>query len=339
VPEDLVWYFREWGPTEFHTSPLYTALSPLVADDDALLAHLAARTPGVHPTVLLFAAVHDVVLRHPDDELAAWFPSVVGDAARDPDDAGPAFRAFCAAHGDELGRLVRMRMVQTNVARRAVALRYGLSRIPADDPVRLIEVGASAGILLRHDRYRLQLGESVVGPTDATVHVTSEWRSADPSPDLAAGPSLAGVVGVDLHPMDPTSAEDRSWLRALIWPENAERAAQLEAALAVVAADPPRVLAGDVVDLAEQLDAELPPDEPRVVFHSAVRGHIPADHQPAFDDAIRRLGTNAPLTELSMESRDPGDPQSESDDPAFLLKLDGEPLAHVEAHGAWIEPV
>jgi hypothetical protein len=339
MAEDLVWLFREWGPVEFHTSPLYAALSPLVVDDGAMLAHVAARRPGVHPTVLFFGAVHDVVLRHPDDELAAFFPSVVGDAARPPEEAAGAFRAFCTAHEAELGELVRTRMVQTNVVRRAVALRHGLSRLPDHGPVHLVEVGASAGILLRHDRYRLQLGDQLVGPADAEVHVTSEWRSAEPAPDLSAGPPVAAVVGVDLHPMDPTSAADRRWLRALIWPEDVERAAQLDAALAVVTADPPRLLAGDIADLADRLDAELPAGEPRVVFHSAVRGHVAPEDQPAFDDAVKRLGTRAPLSELSLESGLHDDPRTASEDPHFLLKLDGRPLAFVEGHGAWIEPV
>jgi hypothetical protein len=282
------------------------------------------------------------VLTHPDEELAAFFPSVVDDPPP-PEGAGPAFRDFCAAHLDDLGTLLRTRMVQTNVVRRGVAMRYGLSQVPGTDPVHLVEVGASAGILLRHDRYRLQLGDRTVGPDDATVHVTSEWRGAGPAPDIAAGPALAGVLGADLHPMDPTSAEDRRWLRALVWPENHPQAAELEAALAVVAADPPRIVAGDIRDLADQLDAELPPGQPRVAYHSATRGHLPADEQSAFDDAVDRLGTSAPLTVLSVESPHSGDPRSDSDDPHFVLRMRqageaGRDLAYVEGHGAWIEP-
>ena len=292
----------------------------------------------MHPTVLLFGAVHDVVLRNPDDVLAAFFPSVVGDAARPPDDAGPAFRAFCATHVDELGELVRTRMVQTNVVRRAVALRFGLTHVPFD-AVHLVEVGSSAGILLRHDRYRLRLDDEAVGPEDATVDVRAEWRGDGPAPALTSGPTLTDVVGVDLHPRDPTSDDDRRWLRALVWPEDLERAAQLTAALDVVAADPPRLVAGDIRDLADGLDAELPADEPRVVFHAATRGHLPGDEHPSFDDAVRRLGTSGPLAVLAMETAHRDEPRSDSSDPHFLLQIDGRPLAFVEAHGAWIEPV
>lgn len=281
--------------------------------------------------------MHDVVLRNPDDELAAYFPSVVGSDAQPPDGAAPAFGAFCANHLDELGGLVRTRMVQTNVVRRAVGLRYGLAHVPFDE-VHLVEVGASAGILLRHDRFRLRLGERVVGPDDAPLELHGEWRGTSPVPSLDR-PAVAGVLGVDLHPIDPTSADQRRWLRALIWPEDLARAAQLEAALAVVAADPPRLVQGDIRDLAAQLDAELPAGEPRVAYHSAVRGHVPADEQQAFDDAVRLLGTSAPLAVLSIETAREGEPISESTDPNFLLALDGRPLAHVEAHGAWVHPV
>ena len=234
-------------------------------------------------------------------------------------------------------------MVQTNVVRRAVALRHGLTRVPSDGEIHLIEVGTSAGILLRHDRYRLRLGDQVVGPDDATVDVASEWRGRTRRPPWTRGRAIASALGVDLNPLDPTSEDDRRWLRALVWPENLERAAQLEAALAVVAADPPRVVQGDIGDLAEGLDAELPPDEPRVVFHAATRGHVPSDGLQAFDDGIATLGTRAPLTVLAMESPRHDRPRSASDDPHFALTMthgDAAPvdLAFVEAHGAWIEP-
>ena len=149
--DELIALFREWAPWEFRASPLYATLSPLVADDDALLDLIEQRRPGIHPTVLFFGAVHHLVLGDPDEGLAAFFPSVVGDAAAPVEEAGPVFQAFCSDHLDELAELVRTRMVQTNVVRRAVALRYGLTHVAADRPVHLVEVGASAGILLRQD--------------------------------------------------------------------------------------------------------------------------------------------------------------------------------------------
>jgi hypothetical protein len=298
----------------------------------------------VHPTVLFFGAVHHLVLSDPDEELAAFFPSVAGADTRPPTEAGPAFLAFCDTHLEALGELVRSRMVQTNIVRRAVALRFGLAHVAGDDGVHLIEVGTSAGILLRHERFRLRLDDQVVGPADAPVDVASEWRGSAPPLDLDGAPGIRSAVGVDLHPIDVTSAGERRWLRALVWPENHAQATELETALSVVASDPPPVLTGDIRDLAAQVDAELPSGEPRVVFHAATRGHVPADEQPAFDAAVAALGTSAPLTVLAMESPRPAEPKSTSTDPHFLLRLTHgdaapQPLAFVEAHGAWIEPV
>ncbi|HYF45846.1 MAG TPA: DUF2332 domain-containing protein [Acidimicrobiales bacterium] len=344
MPEDLPWIFREWAPIEFHTSPLYAALSPLVAEDPDLLELVAARNPGVHPTVLFFGAVHHLVLDAPDEELAAFFPSVAGDDARPPGEAAPAFQAFCAAHLDELRHLVRTRFVQTNIARRAVALRFALTHVVADGPVDLVEVGASAGVLLSQHRFRLRLGDQVVGPPDAAIDVASEWRADGPAPDLTRVPSIDQRIAVDRHPVDPTSADDRRWLRALVWPENLAQAHQLEAALGVVAEDPPRIVAGDIGDVADRVAASIPDGRPRVVFHAATRGHVPQDQHQAFDDAVTRVGRNGPLTVLSMETRAPDQPGSDSSDPHFVLTRredDGpaEVLAFVEAHGAWIEPV
>jgi hypothetical protein len=314
-----------------------------VADRPELLEIVARRRPGIQPTILFFAALHHLVLRHSDEDLAAWYPSVVGDDARPADGAGPAFLAFCAAHHDELDELVRTRMVQTNVVRRSTALRFALAVVAqrSSEPVHLVEVGTSAGIHLRQDRFRIRLGDQVSGPADPALELVCEWRGDGPPPDLSIQPTIASATGVDLHPVDARSEEDRRWLRALVWPENLAAAAELEAALRVVADDPPRMLTGDIVDLAPQLDREL--DGTRVVFHAATRGHVPPDRRAAFDDAIAALGTGGPLAHVAMETPHRGEPRSASSDPHHVLTLtwrDEPPaaLAYVEAHAAWIEP-
>ena len=82
-------------------SPLYAQVCALVAESPALLA-LAARSAEETPMVFL-AAIHDELLREPDDELAAYYPTVGG--RRAPDAAlGPALERFCAAREERLAR-------------------------------------------------------------------------------------------------------------------------------------------------------------------------------------------------------------------------------------------
>jgi hypothetical protein len=46
-------------------------------------------------------------------------------------------------------------------------------------------------------------------------------------------PKVVARVGVDLDPVDVTDADDARWLRACLWPDQPERAARLEAEMAL----------------------------------------------------------------------------------------------------------
>src|SRR6185436_16298632 len=129
--------------------------------------------------------------------------------------------------------------------KRALALRLGLVAIGrrVGEPILLIEVGASAGLLLRFDRYGYMLGGRRFGDVGSPVQVESEWRGDVAVPDLDALPTLASVTGIDLNPLDARDEDDRRWLEALVWPENRGEAELLRRALAVVAEDPPVIRA------------------------------------------------------------------------------------------------
>jgi len=102
--------------------------------------------------------------------------SLVGEEALPPEGAGSALVDFCATFAPALTTLIETRLVQTNVVKRALALRFGLAAIGrrVAAPVHLIEVGASAGILLRHDRYGYRLGDRRFGDPQSPVQIVSE---------------------------------------------------------------------------------------------------------------------------------------------------------------------
>ena len=299
--------------SEFTTSPLYRALSPVVANNERLVRLAARRRAGQYPTFLFFGAVHALLLSSvranananagADHDLARYYPSIVGAQALPPQGAGPALEAFCAEHEPELAHLIETRLVQTNHVQRSLGLRLGLAAIRRHTTaaVHLVEIGASAGLNLRHDRYGYRVGGGRFGDTASPVQVSAQWLGGSGVPDLDAVPRVLDVTGVDLHPLDAANVDHRRWLEALVWPENRRQAELLSAALDVVVADPPRLLAGDAVDLCPALDAELPADEPVVVFHSATRIHVPVPRQAAFDAAIADLGRARPLYWLALE--------------------------------------
>jgi hypothetical protein len=196
--------------------------------------------------------------------------------------------------------------VQSNVVRRSLGLRLALAAIAelCDEPVHLVEIGASAGIHLHADRYRYVVNGVEFGGPDAPLTIESRWEGPAALPDLGPCPAIATKTGVDLNPIDVHSAEERLWLRSLVWPEEHEAARLLETALRYMADNPVPVVAGDAIDVCGAIGDSLPRGEPRVVFHAATRMHVPPERRGHFDDAIDSIGRGGPLFHVWQEPSD-----------------------------------
>lgn len=320
-------------PEEFWSSPLYRRLSSVVASDPFLLGLAAQALPGQVPTFAFFGAIHALLLSGTAHPLAEYYPCVRGGSARAPDDdAGAALTAFAQEHEAAIGRLLKSRLVQTNHVQRAVGLRLGLAAIAAqieDLPAHLLEIGSSAGLVLRHDQYGYRLGERRFGDRHSPVQLISEWRSPLKVPDLDAIPVIASTTGIDLNPLDPANEADRLWLEALVWPEDRHKAELLHDALALARDKPVVTLAGDAADLCPRWASALPPNQPRIVFHCATRMHVPIARRPAFDTAIANTGTDGPLYRIAIEG-----------DGLIVTGPNHDTIARydVDGHLAWAQP-
>jgi hypothetical protein len=197
---------------------------------------------------------------------------------------------------------------QTNEVGRSAVLMSGLLTIAElwPQPVELLELGASAGLNLMLDRYGYELGGVRAGDPGSPVQLRPEWKGAPPPP---ARVEVARRRGVDLNPLDPRRDGDR--LLAYVWPDQSRRLAQLEAALAIAAADPPEVEAGDAASWTEDRLAEPQPAETtRVVLHSIAFQYFPEASKARIAAALERAGQAAaaqsPLAWLRYE-HDAGD--------------------------------
>jgi hypothetical protein len=97
---------------------------------------------------------------------------------------------------------------QTNEVGRSAVLMSGLLAV-ADRfrlPLRLFELGASAGLNLQLDRYGYRLGGIVAGCEHSPLRLEPEWRGPPPP---EARPEISGRLGVDLDPVDPVSAREQ----------------------------------------------------------------------------------------------------------------------------------
>ncbi len=268
-------------------SPLYAELLSRVADDveaagpaaDVLSGHEA--DPG--PSALglrLMGGVHRLVLERRAPGLATAFPSVGGSA--DPASAWPALRALLGSHRDELRGWLD-RAPQTNEVGRSAALVGVLHHVVArrPGPVRLVEIGASAGLNLRADRFRVGLADGRwVGPRASPVVLRDAWRGVPPP--LDARVDVVERTGCDVAPVDPTTTEGRLLLTSYVWPDQRERHERLRGALELAREVPATVERAGAAEFLDRL--ELREGTTTVVWHSVMWQYLPTAEQ----DAVRR---------------------------------------------------
>ncbi|MEQ1551049.1 DUF2332 family protein [Sphingorhabdus sp.] len=198
---------------------------------------------------------------------------------------------------------------QTNEVGRSAALMAGLmvaaKRLAM--PIELLELGSSAGLNLNLDRFYYNLGGLKAGPSDAAVRIMPDWKGDAPD---GKWPQINARNGVDQNPLDVRDEAIAARLLAYCWPDQHERLARLEAAIATARAHPPAVEAGDAADWIERKLAE-PQSEGivRIVMHSVFWQYMPAHAQVRTEAAILKAAEAAtedrPLGWLSFEPDPP----------------------------------
>lgn len=198
---------------------------------------------------------------------------------------------------------------QTNEVGRSGVLMPGLMTIAARTglPLRLFELGASAGLNLRLDDYAYDLGGLRTGRTASAVRIQPEWEGPPPP---NAKVNVTERRGVDINPLDVTDPATQQRLLAYVWPDQTARVERLEAALAAAAADPPPIDRADAADWTER--CLLPLDgTATVLFHSIAFQYFPRASQQRIAAHMRgigkRTGAFAPLFWLRYED-DAGSP-------------------------------
>ncbi|MEO7114277.1 MAG: DUF2332 family protein [Caldimonas sp.] len=265
--------------------------------------------PNAHAVPLrLCGALHALAL-HPDSSLGALYPPRASKLDREAlirelDDALRHDRAF-------FERMLQQ-PPQTNEIGRSAVLLGGFAEIARNTglPLALLEIGASAGLNLRWDRYRFELGLQSWGDAASSVRIASQWRGSPPV--LPSTIDVAERAGCDRAPLDPREQRDRRCLLSYCWPEQQERVERLTAALELASSDD---LVVERVDAAQWLEKQLAHSRPgvaTVVYHSIVWQYLAEETQKAVRAAIEQAGARAtnraPVAWLRLEFEAEGHP-------------------------------
>jgi len=290
-------------------SPLYNALlSEAAADVEAggpcWRALDGREDEGSYMALALrfMGAVHWLVLEGKAPGLALFYPSAGG--AQPLEEAWPVFRSTVEQNVAELRQLV-LHPVQTNEVARSCGLLGGFLLVARETglPLRLLELGASAGLNLRWDHYWYQAAGRTWGDPHSPIRFENAFPEGEPPFDVA--PEIVERAGCDPNPLDPNAPETELTLASFIWADQVARFERLRDALAIARRVPARLDATGAGEwLAPQLSTHAP-GAATVVFHSIVMDYLAVEERDRVRELVHEAGQRAradsPVAWLRME--------------------------------------
>jgi hypothetical protein len=289
-------------------SPLYARLLERVAVDieeaGPSLAVLRGHEDDPEGSALalrLLGAVNRLVLLGEEPGLGCLYE----DPGRDEGDTWRKFRAVLERNEGRLRQLVD-RPVQTNEVGRCAALLPGFLLVAEATglPLRLLEVGSSAGFNLSWDSYRYVSDGFEWGSAGSPLTIDFELEGSGVFPAVDRV-EIAERRGCDAAPVDPTGAAGEVDSLAYIWPDQRGRVERVRAALAVARERRPAVEKAGAAAWVGRTLREPARGCATVLFHSIVEQYLSEVELAAFHGHIRRAGERAtaaaPLAWLRME--------------------------------------
>jgi len=277
-------------------TPLYASIVSHIPDDSELL-EIAARGLGLVPEMHLFVAVHYLLMRDPSGPLARYYASLT-ETPEPPEEAFPEFKRYCLINRREILHVLETRTIQLTTVARCQAIMALLSYVAdkAGEPLNLIEVGCSAGLLLAFDKFAYDLkGRQRVGKKDAPLTLSVEVRGG---PDLRI-PSIGKRLGLDLRPVDVRLDDERRWLLAQHPPEARQERERLVIALEELARADIEFCEGDALDLLPEVIDDG--SGPLCVFHSACVCYWNEEAKAKLEALMLRAGGRREIWRASME--------------------------------------
>ena len=300
-------------------SPFLAELSGRCAEDAELMALADEVMPGQPYSFMLFGAAHSIVLANPDDPLAPYFGK--GPKAPVADDVTfAALKDFCRRRRGEISEIIKRRTVQFTQPWRAsylVALIGHLLKKGAKEPLSLVEVGCSAGLLTVFDHYYYDFGPLGRLGDPANAHIRTATFEGTPPPIPRHMPQIAERFGVDLNPIDLSDPAERFWIEGLIPPDMSDELEALCAALDVRARIPLTTIRGDAMNVVPELLPKL--EHTPVIFHSVCLYQWPRSHQNKFHEVLLEASYNRTIYRLGADYIQDNPVRPSRPDPAMDL--------------------
>lgn len=241
----------------------------------------------------LCGGLHALVLSQRDDALAAIYPPHRMEAPEWPD-----IERVLGEHETFLMEFIQS-VPQTNEVSRSSVIFPALMLIAEQSkmPLSLLEVGASGGLNLRADKFSYDLGGLQCGTKNSKLHLTPDWQGSAP---LLSSPEIVARRACDLNPLDPLDPKDELRLRAYVWPDQPERKARTDAAIAIARDNPAEVDRQDAVKWLQDRLNDLPNKTCTVIYSTVAWQYLPQAAQTAGAKLISDCGNALSGTDKAL---------------------------------------
>jgi hypothetical protein len=287
-------------------SSMYDELFERVADDVEAGGVFAAILAGQEDApsrqavpLRLLGGLHRMVLDGRAPTLRRWYPSTGG--TWDAHTAWPEIVRVAAANTGAL-RTALDQPPQTNEVGRSAVLIGALLRLNHGFglPVRLFEIGSSAGLNLRADHYNYRHAGGQWGPADSPVTIDDAWHGAVPPPGEV---HIVERHGYDIAPIDVSGADGELTLLSYVWPDQRARLDRLRGAIAIAREVPAQLVrktASAAVAGLALADGTL-----TVLWHSITWQYLSPEERSALRARVEALAARAaarsPFAHITLE--------------------------------------
>lgn len=174
-------------------------------------------------------------------------------------------------------------------------------------PLRIVELGSAAGMLLLADAIAIRFANGAWSPEQPLGAINYPMEVP---PDLmSTSLAIESAVGIDLRPLDMRDPDDVELLRSYTWPGPEARQQRLELGIRVAQARPPRLIQGDVRDVAPDILREhIERSAVTVVIDSAVSHYLPVHTRVQLGRTLDALCGIGPLVMIARGPSVAGDP-------------------------------
>jgi len=258
---------------------------------------------GTAVALRLTGALHNIVLKGADDELAEAYPP------KDWTEATLKAAVFSAfeRHDKTICAFLES-PPQTNETGRSAALLPAFLQLANrhDMPMELLELGASAGLNQNLALFHYNYGDWSWGNPTSPLQLACQWRGR-PFQYSDQQLHIVSRSGCDISPVAISTEEDRIHLTSYVWPDQPKRLQRMKAALCLAQSNPPTV---DKSSAADRLEHKLQMSHAtglwRVIFHTIMWQYMPAKEQQRaralIEEAGKRATRQSPLGWVRLEA-------------------------------------